>query len=68
MPVRPENEDQTSTEDMDPQSFELYCILMLINEYEKEQDQSKKKLLEAQIQAAIERYRNPEEVKTGKSR
>ena len=53
---------------MDPQSFELYCILMLINEYEKEQDQSKKKLLEAQIQAAIERYRNPEEVKTGKSR
>ena len=68
MPVRPENEDKTSTEDMDPQSFELYCILMLINEYEKEQDQSKKKLLEAQIQAAIERYRNTEEVKTGKSR
>ena len=68
IPVRPENEDKTSTEDMDPQSFELYCILMLINEYEKEQDQSKKKLLEAQIQAAIERYRTPEEVKTGKSR
>ena len=68
MPVRPENEDKTSTEDMDPQTFELYCILMLINEYEKEQNQDKKKLLEAQIQAAIERYRTPEEVKTGKSR
>ncbi len=67
-PTIPGNEDKTSTEDMEPQAFELYCILMLINKYEKEQVQSKKKLLEAQIQAAIERYRNPEEVKTGKSR
>ena len=68
MPVKSGNEDKTSTEDMDPQAFELYCILMLINEYEKEQNQDKKKLLESQIQAAIERYRTPEEVKTGKSR
>ncbi len=68
MPVRPGNEDKTSTEDMEPQAFELYCILMLINEYEKEQNQDKKKFLEVQIQAAIERYRTPEEVKTVKSR
>ena len=68
MSVRPENEDKTSTDDMDPQAFELYCILMLINEYEREQNQDKKKSLESQIQAAIEKYRNPEEVKPGKSR
>ena len=66
MSVRPQNEDKTSTEDMDPQAFELYCILMLINEYEKEQNRDKKKLLEVQIQTAIERYRNPEEVKARK--
>ena len=68
MPVRPGNEDKTGTEDMDPQAFELYCILMLINKYEKEQNHDKKKLLETHIQAAIERYRTPEEVKTVKSR
>lgn len=67
-PMTPKIKEKFSTEDMDPQAFELYCILMLINEYEKEQNQDKKKLLETQIQSAIEKYRNPEEVKTGKSR
>ena len=67
-PTRPEYKEEFSTEDMDLRTFELYCILMLINEYEKEQNQDKKKLLEIQIQSAIEKYRNPEEVKTGKSR
>ena len=67
-PTRPEHKEEFSTEDMDSQTFELYCILMLIDEYEKEQNQDKKKLLETQIQSAIEKYRNSEEVKTGKSR
>lgn len=67
-PMTPKIKEKFSTEDMDPQAFELYCILMLINEYEKEQNQDKKKLLETQIQSAIEKYRNPEEGKTEKSR
>ncbi|MEE3343752.1 MAG: hypothetical protein VZS44_06660 [Bacilli bacterium] len=66
--TRYEFKEEYSTEDMDPQTFELYCILKLIDEYEEEQDQEKKKMLETQIQNAIEKYRNPEKVKTGKSR
>ena len=30
-----EYKEEFNTEDMDPQTFELYCILMLIDEYEK---------------------------------
>ena len=61
MPARPEVKEEFSTEDMDSETFELYCILMLINEYEKEQDEEKKRLLHNKIQMAISRYRNPEE-------
>ena len=62
------NNEEKSTEDMDPQSFELYCILMLIDEYEKEQNEEKKKILRNQIQMASERYRTPEELSPFKSR
>ncbi len=62
------NNGEKSTEDMDPQSFELYCILMLIDEYEKEQNEEKKKILRNQIQMASERYRTPEELSPSKSR
>ena len=62
------NNEEKSTEDMDPQSFELYCILMLIDEYEKEQNEEKKKILRNQIQMASERYRTPEELSPSKSR
>ena len=55
-----EVEEKFSTENMDPQTFELYCILKLIDEYEKEDNKDKKSLLENQIQSAIETYRNPE--------
>lgn len=66
-PINP-NKEELSTEDMDPQSFELYCILMLISEYEKEQDEEKKKMLKSQIQMALEKYRTPEELTPTKSR
>lgn len=66
--ARPEVKDEFSTEDMDPQTFELYCILMLIDEYEKEQDKSKKELLHSEIQMAINRYRNPEELTPGRAK
>ena len=46
-------------EDMDSQTFELYCILMLIKEYEKEQDKDKKIILHNEIEMAIGRYRYP---------
>lgn len=66
-PINP-NKEEFSTEDMDPQAFELYCILMLIDEYEKEQDEEKKEMLKNQIQMAIERYRTLEELPPSKSR
>ena len=68
MPARPEYKEEFSTEDMDSQTFELYCILMLIDEYEKEQDKAKKELLYSEIQMAISRYRNPEELSPGRAK
>lgn len=55
-----------STEDMDSEAFKLYCILMLIDEYEKEIDQNKKELLHNEIQIAINRYRSLKEIASGK--
>ena len=52
---------------MDPQTFELYSILMLIDEYEKEQDEEKKEVLKNQIQMALNRYRNFEELAPSKN-
>ncbi len=57
-PINRANE-KTSTEEMDPQSFELYSILMLIDEYLNEKDEVKKQLLQNEIQMALERYRTP---------
>ena len=54
-------EEKTSTEDMDPQSFELYCILMLIKEYEEEKDEKEKETLKREIGRAVYDYRHPEE-------
>lgn len=68
MPARPEYKEEFSTEDMDPQTFELYCILMLIDEYEKEQDKAKKELLHSEIQMAISRYRIPKELTPGRAK
>ena len=63
LPNEPKNEEveeKFSTEDMDPQTFELFCILKLINAYGKEENKDKKNILENQIQAAIETYRSTE--------
>lgn len=68
MPARPEVKEEFSTEDMDPETFELYCILILIDKYEKEQDKAKKELLHNEIQMAISRYRNPEEKAAGRGK
>lgn len=57
-PINHTNE-KTNTEKMDPQSFELYSILMLIDEYLNEKDEVKKQLLQNEIQMALERYRTP---------
>ncbi len=62
------NKKEVSTEDMDPQSFELYCILMLIDQYVQEQDEDKKKYIDKSIQAALEKYRASEEVSTVRGR
>ena len=51
------DEKQISTEDMDPQSFELYCILVLIDKYLKEKDENKKRILEDEINNALYYYR-----------
>lgn len=59
-PINHANE-KTSTEEMDPQSFELYSILMLIDEYLDEKDEVKKQLLQNEIQIALERYRTLKE-------
>ena len=61
-PTTSELKEEFSTENMDPRAFELYCILMLIDEYEKEQDKAKKDELHKQIQMAISKYNNPEEL------
>lgn len=52
------DEKQISTEDMDPQSFELYCILVLIDKYLKEKDENKKRILEDEINNALYYYRS----------
>lgn len=59
-PINPASE-KVSTEEMDPQSFEFYSILMLIEEYLNEKDETKKQLLKNEIQMALERYRTPKE-------
>ena len=56
-------EDEHSTEDMDPETFELYTILVLIGEYEKEEDRDRKQQLYTNIQKAIEKYRTAKESK-----
>ena len=56
-------EDEHSTEDMDPETFELYTILVLIGEYEKEEDTDRKQQLYTNIQKAIEKYRDIKENK-----
>ena len=58
LPNEPKEGEKFSTEDMDPQTFELYCILKLIDEHEKEENKDKKNILDNQIQDAIEAYRN----------
>lgn len=68
VPERPGYKEEFNTEDMEPQTFELYCILMLIDEYEKEQDKTKKELLHSEIQMAISRYRNHEELTPGRAK
>lgn len=50
-------EKEISTENMDPQVFELYCILVLINKCQKEKDEDKKRMLEEEIDNALYYYR-----------
>ena len=52
------DEKQISTEDMDPQTFELYCILVLVDKYLKEKDENKKRILEDEINNALYYYRS----------
>ncbi len=59
-PINHTNE-KTNTEEMNPQSFELYSILMLIDEYLNEKDEVKRQLLQNEIQMALERYRTSKE-------
>lgn len=54
-------EEEFDVSKMDPEAFELYCILMLIDELSKEQDETKKKSLLKQIERAIENYRNSDQ-------
>lgn len=53
-------EKEFSTEDMDPQTFELYCILVLIDKCLKEKDENKKRMLEEEINNALYYYRSHE--------
>lgn len=65
---RPEvREEKISTEEMNSEAFELYCILLLIDEYEREQDKEKKEALHNAIQKALNRYRNTEEFTSSRS-
>ena len=66
-PTNPVNAE-INNEDMDPQAFELYCILMLIDKYLNEEDKVKKQLLQDEIQIALKEYRTPEELSPAKSR
>lgn len=50
-------EKEFSTEDMDSQTFELYCILVLIDKYLQEKDANKKRMLEEEINNALYYYR-----------
>lgn len=59
----PVNKKETN-EEMDEQTFELYCILKLIDEYLNEKDEEKKNNLKLQIEKALEYYRNYEPEKT----
>ena len=53
-------EKEFSTENMDPQTFELYCILVLIDKYQKEKDENKKRMLQMEIDNALNKYRSYE--------
>lgn len=55
------NNGNYSTEKMDAQTFELYCILLLIDKYTLEKDENKKRLLNEEIDNALYYYRNFEE-------
>ena len=56
--IMPELEEKEfSTENMDPQTFELYCILVLIDKYQKEKDENKKRMLQMEIDNALNKYR-----------
>ena len=59
--VKPENKGENITEDIESQKRELFHILMLIFEYEREQNQYRKSFLEHQIKYAIESYRSHKE-------
>ena len=59
--IMPELEEKEfSTENMDPQTFELYCILVLIDKYQKEKDENKKRMLQMEIDNALNKYRSYE--------
>ena len=61
MPTGGGNNGNYSTEKMDAQTFELYCILVLIDKYMLEKDENKKRLLKEEIDNALYYYRNFEE-------
>lgn len=46
---------------VDSQIFELYCILVLINKYLQEKNENKKRILEEEINKALNCYRFSEE-------
>lgn len=51
------DEKTFSTEEMDSQTFELYCILVLIDKYLHEKELNKKRLFEEEINNALYYYR-----------
>ncbi len=59
--VKPKNKRENIAEDMKSQKRELFHILMLIFEYEREKNQYKKHFLEYQIRYTIESYRTHKE-------
>lgn len=60
--------DSTQDEEkMESQSYELYCILKLIDQYINELDNEKKQLIHIQIQNALVHYRKPQEEKRHKT-
>ena len=66
----PAKENNFNREKVNLLKMKYYCthMLSLIYEYEREQNQYKKRLLEIEIQSTIEKNRYLEEVKTDKSR